>query len=77
MEAFAATRLPGVEMPDAPKPPVDFARMALMDPVAKRAYLGDGCYGGHYEKPREVTDRLWRIAVDETRDAIGGPWLGC
>jgi creatinine amidohydrolase len=77
MEAFAATRLPGVKMPDAPKPPVDYARMALMDPVAKRAYLGDGCYGGHYEQPQDVTDRLWRIAVDETRDAIGGPWLEC
>jgi creatinine amidohydrolase len=75
MEAFAATRLPGVKMPDAPKPPVDVARMALMDPVAKRAYLGDGCYGGHYEMPQDVTDRLWRIAVDETRDAIGSPWL--
>ena len=75
MEAFAITRLPGVKMPDAPKAPVDAARMALMDPVAKRAYLEDGCYGGHYAMPQDVTDRLWRIAVDETRDAIGGPWL--
>jgi creatinine amidohydrolase len=74
MEAFALTRLPGVEMPATPKAPVDVARMALMDPVAKRAYLGDGCYGGRYEMPKDVTDRLWSIAVDETRDAIAGPW---
>lgn len=75
MEAFAMTRLPGVRMPDAPKEPVDFARMSLMDPIAKRAYLGDGCYGGHYQVPKDVADRLWAIAVEETRDAIRGPWL--
>jgi creatinine amidohydrolase len=75
MEAFALTRLPGVLMPDAPKPTVDYARMSLMAPVAKRTYLGDGCYGGHYAMPQDVTDRLWAIAVEETRAAIRGPWL--
>jgi creatinine amidohydrolase len=75
MENFAITRLPGVVMPTTPKPPVDVARMSLMDPVAKRAYLGDGCYGGRYEMPDDVTDRLWAIAAQETRDAISGPWL--
>jgi creatinine amidohydrolase len=75
MEAFAATRLPGVQMPAAPKAPVDVARMALMDPRAKRAYLGDGCYGGRYEMPQEITNRLWAIAVEETAQAIAGPWL--
>jgi creatinine amidohydrolase len=71
MENFACTRLAGVPMPAEGKPLVDYARMALMDPQEKRAYLGDGCYGGRYEMPAEVTDRLWQIAVDETRDALG------
>jgi len=75
MENFALTRLAGVALPPAPKPLVDYERMALMDPPAKRAYLGDGCYGGHYELPAGVTDRLWAIAVEETRAAIEGPWL--
>jgi creatinine amidohydrolase len=75
MEGFALTRLPGVELPATPKAPVDVARMALMDPAAKRAYLGDGCYGGRYDMPEDVLDSLWSIAVDETRDAIRGPWL--
>jgi creatinine amidohydrolase len=75
MENFALTRLPGVVLPAAPKPLVDYERMALMDPQAKRAYLGDGCYGGHYQLPDGVTDRLWEIAVEETRAAIEGPWL--
>ncbi|WP_284614904.1 creatininase family protein [Aquabacterium humicola] len=70
MENFASTRLAGVVPPTAPKPLVDYARMALMDPVDKRAYLGDGCYGGRYEVPAEVSDQLWRIAVDETRAAL-------
>ncbi|MFL6695153.1 MAG: creatininase family protein [Ramlibacter sp.] len=75
MEGFASTRLPGVELPATPKAPVDVARMSLMDPVAKRAYLGDGCYGGRYAMPDDVLDRLWSIAVAETRAAIDGPWL--
>jgi creatinine amidohydrolase len=75
MENFALTRLPGVALPAAPKPAIDHARMALMDPAAKRAYLGDGCYGGHYQLADEVTDRLWAIALEETRAAIAGPWL--
>jgi creatinine amidohydrolase len=75
MEAFAQTKLAGVKMPDGSKAPVDLARMSLMDPVAKRAYLGDGCYGGRYEMPQDVTDRLWSIAVEETREAVLGPWL--
>lgn len=76
MENFEGlTRLPGIAMPDAPKPLVDYARMALMDPQAKRAYLGDGCYGGHYQQPPAVMDQLWAIAVQETRDILDGPWL--
>jgi creatinine amidohydrolase len=70
MENFALTRLSGVELPKIPKPLVDYAHMAVLDPQAKRAYLGDGCYGGHYQLPDTVTDELWRIAVDETREVM-------
>jgi creatinine amidohydrolase len=70
MESFAITRLAGVELPTGAKPLVDYTRMALMDPQAKRAYLGDGCYGGHYQMPAEVSDRLWSIGVEEARDAL-------
>ena len=70
MEGFASTRLAGVALPAAPKPLVDYQRMATMNPEAKRAYLVDGCYGGHYAMPDDVTDALWAIGVDETREAI-------
>lgn len=70
MENFAATRLAGVTLPDTAKAPVDYLRMATMDPRAKRAYLGDGCYGGAYAMPPEVSEALWTIGVEETREAI-------
>ena len=70
MENFALTRLAGVPMPDAAKPAVDYQRMATMDPQAKRAYLGDGCYGGRYQMPADVSDALWAIGVAETRAAL-------
>jgi creatinine amidohydrolase len=72
MENFAITRLASVTMPTTPKSPVDYVKMASMDPVTKRAYIGDGCYGGHYEMPTEVTDALWAIGVEETREALAG-----
>ena len=76
MENFAGlTRLEGVQQPATPKPLVDYARMALMSPQAKREYLGDGCYGGHYQMDEATMARLWTIAVDETREAIEAPWL--
>jgi creatinine amidohydrolase len=75
MEAFAITRLPGVTMPEGSKAPVDVARMQLMDPGAKRAFIGDGCYGGRYAMNEETTHQLWEIAVEETREAIRGPWI--
>jgi creatinine amidohydrolase len=76
MENFAGlTRLEGVAQPATPKPSVDYTRMALMTPAAKRAYLGDGCYGGHYERDEATMKKLWSIAVEETRQQIEGPWL--
>jgi len=54
MENFASTRLDSVVLPAEPKPLVDYAHMAMLDPPAKRAYLGDGCYGGRYEMAEEI-----------------------
>ena len=70
MENFALTRLPGVVLPNGAKPPVDYRAMAALAPDAKRAYLGDGCYGGRYAMPDEVGTALWAIGVEETREAL-------
>ena len=74
MENFAWTRLPGVVQPTQRKPMIDLGRMRLMDPQAVRAYLGDGNFGGHYERPDAEMDAIWDVAVAETRALIEGPW---
>jgi creatinine amidohydrolase len=74
MENFPWTRLPGVGVPGGKKPMIDVARMRLMDAAAVRAYLGDGNFGGAYQKPDDAVMAIWRAGVEETRDALEGPW---
>jgi len=70
MENFARTRIAGVKQPAAQRPMIDLAKLRQLDPKEARAYLGDGNFGGHYEKPDAVMEELWRVAVDETRELI-------
>lgn len=74
MENFPWTRLGNVAQPAAPKPPVDHERLRLLTPEELRLYVGDGNYGGHYEKPDEAMMALWQAAVTETRALLQGPW---
>jgi len=46
---------------------VDLARVRVLDPKALRAYIGDGNFGGRYQRPDEEMQALWEIAVEETR----------
>ena len=36
--------------------------------------LGDGNFGGAYQKPDEQMMQVWRAGVEETREALEGPW---
>jgi creatinine amidohydrolase len=74
MENFPWTRLPGVALPAAQKPMVDLARVRTLDPVAMREYIGDGNYGGLYQRSDEDLLALWKVAVDETRDLLTSGW---
>ena len=74
MENFPWTRLAGVVQPTQRKPMIDLERMRLMGPEQVRAYLGDGNFGGYYERPDEDMLALWQVAVDETRALLEGPW---
>lgn len=74
MESFAWTRIAGAATPDAQKPMLDFARMQGLDPRGVRALLGDGNFGGRYQRPDADTDALWRVAVEETRELIASGW---
>ena len=76
MENFPWTRLPtsGVELPATQRPMVDLAKVRLLDPVALRAYLGDGNYGGLYQRPDADMLAIWQVAVEETRALLDGSW---
>lgn len=74
MENFPWTRLPGVEAPTGQKPMLDLARFQQLDPGAKRAMLGDGNYGGVYQRPDAEMQAIWDAAVAETREIIADGW---
>jgi creatinine amidohydrolase len=74
MENFPWTRLEGVKQPTQQKPMIDLARMRVMSPDAVKAYLGDGNFGGYYERPDEEMQALWDVAVEETRTLLEGGW---
>jgi creatinine amidohydrolase len=76
MENFPWTRLAGVEVPKHQRPMVDMAQVRALDPVALRNYLGDGNYGGLYQRSDDELLALWDTAVEETRALLTGTWGG-
>ena len=74
MENFPWTRVPGVVQPQGQKPRVDFNRLQRLDPGARKVMLGDGNYGGVYERSDAEMMALWEVAVEETRDLIASDW---
>jgi len=74
MENFPWTRLGNIAMPAEAKPMMDQARFTQLDPAAKKALLGDGNYGGLYQRSDQDTAALWEVAVAETRSLIADGW---
>ena len=74
MENFPWTRLKDVVQPTQRKPMVDLDRLRRVDPAEKKALLGDGNFGGYYERPDADMLAIWAIAVDETRAVIAERW---
>ena len=76
MENFPWTRLANVALPDLQKPPIDSVRLRQLDPQGVRAYLGDGSYGGRYQRSDEEMLALWQASVEETRAVMAEGWAG-
>jgi creatinine amidohydrolase len=74
MENFPWTRLDGVVAPSQMKPMIDLNFMRTMGPDGVRAYLGDGNFGGYYERADEDMLAIWAIAVAETRELLERGW---
>lgn len=71
MENFPWTRLEtAVPAGDGVKPMVDVDKLRTLPPFEVRNMLEDGCYGGRARRPDSDMDRLWSVAVAETRDLI-------
>ena len=74
MENFPWTRLAGVALPSDRKPMIDSDRMRQMSPENAREYLGDGNFGGLYQRPDDEMEKIWGIAVDEVRERLSSGW---
>lgn len=74
MENFPWTRLAHAPAPEGEKPIVDMALMKASPPRVVREILGDGAFGGPWQRPDDEMLALWEVGVKEVRDALEGPW---
>jgi len=68
------TRVEGVELPEGHKDPVELSDRENLSLGRFRAIIGDGSFGGDYERSEEETMRVWRVAVEETRARLSEDW---
>ena len=74
MENFPWTRLEGVTLPDEEKAPADLNLLRLLSPQELRDFLGEGNYGGRFQRPDADMQGIWDAAVQETRALLEGGW---
>jgi len=70
MENFPWTRIAGIEQPTQRKPYVPFDKLKDRGPDGVREIIGDGNYGGLYERSDEDMNAVWSVAVEETRSLL-------
>ena len=74
MENFPWNRLLNVALPNQQKQMIDPAHVKQLRPIEAREYLGDGNYGGLYQRSDDEMNQLWQIGVKETRTVIEEGW---
>ncbi|WP_233554366.1 creatininase family protein [Deinococcus cavernae] len=75
MENFPWTRLEDVALPQEEKAALDLDRLRLLPPKALREYLGEGNYGGRFQRPDSEMQAIWDVAVQETRELLQNGWV--
>lgn len=70
MENFPWNRV--AEVPAEQKSLVDLEAVRAAGPMRVRGLIGDGNFGGDYQKPDADMLRVWEIGVEETREVIRG-----
>lgn len=74
MENFPWTRLPNVVPPSEQKLVPDRTGMARPVGERMREVIGDGNFGGFYQRPDDEMLAIWEVAVAETRSLIEEGW---
>jgi creatinine amidohydrolase len=74
MENFPWTRLPEGDMPNTQKDMISVPLLMTLAPDAVRDYLGDGNFGGVYQRPDEDMLAIWNVALAETREQLTENW---
>jgi creatinine amidohydrolase len=74
LENFPWTRLEGVELPQERKDVMDAAAYRTANPEGIRQLLGDGSFGGPYQRPDEEMLRIWEVVVRGVRELLEHGW---
>lgn len=74
MENFPWTRLPNIGMPDTQKPMIDLDKLKTIAAPLVKDYLGDGNFGGFYQRADDEMQSIWDVAIAETQDLIRDGW---
>lgn len=75
MENFPWTRLAGIIMPDKEKAALHISRLAQLPASEVRNYIGDGNYGGEYQRSDEEMMKIWDVAKSETVELLENGWV--
>ncbi|MBB2163232.1 creatininase family protein [Gluconacetobacter sp. 1b LMG 1731] len=70
MENFPWTRIAGIAQPDGEKPAIRPEQLHDATPEMARDCLGDGNFGGRYERADAEMHAIWSVAVEETRRIV-------
>jgi creatinine amidohydrolase len=73
-ENFPWTRLAGVESPAERKPMLDEAAYLVAGPGQLRDVIGDGSFGGLYQRDDGEMLRIWQTGVEEVRELLESGW---
>ena len=74
MENFPWTRLAHAPAPKGEKPVIDKELIKAASPETVREILGDGSFGGAWQRHDEEMKAIWETGINETREALEGPW---
>jgi creatinine amidohydrolase len=73
-ENFPWTRLAGVDSPSEAKPMMDESAYLVAGPGQLRQVIGDGSFGGRYQRDDKEMLRIWQAGVEEVRELLESGW---